>query len=251
MAPLKFEERLKEKLQDREIQPSKNAWSKIAAGLENEPVKRKNNKPAYFAIAACLIGLLIASVWFFNTTTPSTTTPQVVDTDKVDDSKKSILKTNTPFKEKNTTVIASKEVTIEEEKNTVVKEGTKIKTPENQFKRPEQTKIAAYEKTNEQLRINQPEKTIIDTKLNVVMEKLALLEENNIAVTDAEVDSLLRNAQQEILAEKAIKAGMSVDAMALLIEAESELDVSFRDKIFDNLKRRYLKLKTAVAARTN
>ncbi|APU10692.1 hypothetical protein A5M85_10495 [Cellulophaga lytica] len=251
MAPLKFEEHLKDKLKDREITPSSNAWSKVAAGLESQPINKKNKKPAYFAIAACLVGLLIASVWFFNTAEPSNNSPQVVDTDKVDDSKKSILKTKTIFKEENTTVVASKEVTIKEEKNTVIKQEAKINTPENQFKRPEQTKIAAYEKTNKQLKINQPEKTIIDAKLNVVMEKLALLEENNIAVTDAEVDSLLRNAQQEILAEKAIKAGMSVDAMALLIEAESELDVSFRDKIFDNLKRRYLKLKTAVAARTN
>ncbi|MGJ8734336.1 MAG: hypothetical protein ACSHW4_14365 [Cellulophaga sp.] len=251
MAPLKFEEHLKDKLQDREIQPSKNAWSKVAVGLENKPVKRKNNKSAYFAIAACLIGLLIASVWFFNTPTSSNSKPQVVGTDKVDDSKKSILKTNAPFKEENTTVVASKEIIIKEEKNTIIKQNTKIETPENQFKRTEQAEIVANEKTNKQLKVNQPQKTIIDAKLNVVMEKLALLEENNIAVTDAEVDSLLRNAQQEILAEKAIKAGMSVDAMALLIEAESELDVSFRDKIFDNLKRRYLKLKTAVAARTN
>lgn len=249
MAPLKLEEHLKDKLKDREITPSDKSWSKLAAGLDNQPKNEKNKKSVYFTIVACLLGLLIASAWFFNIKEPSKNSQQVVD---LDSNEESIFKKNTPIKEENTTAVVSKEVSEKEEQNTVIKQSEKITTIENQFKISKQhTEIATQEKISQQLKANQQEKIFLDAKLNVVMKKLALLEESNATVTDAEVDSLLRSAQQEILAEKAIKAGMSVDAMVLLIEAESELDVSFRDNFFDNLKRRYLKLKTTVAARTN
>ena len=254
MAPLKFEEHLKDKLQGREINPSKNAWSKIAAGLDNEPKKNKNKKPVYYAIAACLIGLLIASVWFFNASNSLDMQPQVVDGEKVDVNKEasSTLKKDS-FKnnvETNTVVVATKKVKESKKKN-MLKEEAKDILDANLHNSNEDVAITDQETKILQVETTTPEEAILDKKLNVVMEKLALLKENNIAVTNAEVDSLLRKAQQEIVVEKAMQEGMSVDAMALLLEAESELDKSFRNKIFDNLKERYLKLKTAVAARTN
>ena len=254
MAPLKFEEHLKDKLQGREINPSKNAWSKIASGLDSEPKKNKNKKPVYYAIAACLIGLLIASVWFFNTPTSLDMQPQVVDGDKVDVNKEapSAIKKDS-FKnnvETNTAVVATEEVKESDKKDEIKEEAEKILNV-NLLNSNEDVAITKQKTEILQQETSTPEEAILDKKLNVVMEKLALLEERNIAVTNAEVDSLLRKAQQEIVVEKALQEGMSVDAMALLLEAESELDKSFRNKIFDNLKERYLKLKTAVATRTN
>ncbi|PHQ62576.1 MAG: hypothetical protein COC08_00130 [Maribacter sp.] len=70
-------------------------------------------------------------------------------------------------------------------------------------------------------------------------------------MTDAEVDSLLRKAQEEILANKIFGEDYSVDAMALLNEVEDELDQSFRDQIFETLKIGFLKVRTAVANRNN
>ena len=70
-------------------------------------------------------------------------------------------------------------------------------------------------------------------------------------VTDAEVDSLLKRAQQEILREKIFKTDKSVDALALLTEVEGELNQSFRDQIFNSLKASFIKVRTAVAARNN
>ncbi len=242
MAPLKFEEHLKDKLQEREINPSKNAWSTITAGLDNKPKKSNNKKPVYYAIAACLIGLLIASVWFFNTPPDLDTLPQVVDINK---EVPSTIKNNS-FEdnvESNTGVVGT-EITKETDKKEILVDANLQGSKKGVVVTVQETKVLPIES-------NTPEKTILDKKLNVVMEKLALLEENNVAVTNAEVDSLLRKAQQEILTEKAIEAGISVDAMALLMEAEDELDKTFRDQIFDNLKKGYIKLKTAVVARNN
>jgi len=64
-------------------------------------------------------------------------------------------------------------------------------------------------------------------------------------LTNAEVDDLLRSAQEEILREKLFSQNGSVDAMAL----QDELDQSFRDQIFESLKTGFLKVRTAVADR--
>jgi len=57
--------------------------------------------------------------------------------------------------------------------------------------------------------------------------------------------------KKESLVSKIVSEDGVVDASALLLEAEQELDRSFRDQIFDALKSGYLKAKTAVANRNN
>ena len=76
-----------------------------------------------------------------------------------------------------------------------------------------------------------------------------MLEKNNTWVTDAEVNQLLRQAQEEILATKVLRYDNSVDATALLADVEGELDKSFRDQSFDALKDGFVKVRTAVADR--
>ncbi|MFK7811850.1 MAG: hypothetical protein AB8B59_05100, partial [Maribacter sp.] len=68
-------------------------------------------------------------------------------------------------------------------------------------------------------------------------------------LTEAEVDDLLRNAQEEIFRDELFNRNGSVDALALLNEVETELDKSFRDQIFESLKTGFLKVRTAVADR--
>ena len=97
----------------------------------------------------------------------------------------------------------------------------------------------------------QKETQLIQAKITEVVAEVRLLELNNDALTEAEVDSLLRMAQSELLKERIFQADRSVDAMALLNEVEDELDQSFRDQIFDRLKAGFIKVKTAVADRNN
>ena len=76
-----------------------------------------------------------------------------------------------------------------------------------------------------------------------------VLESKNTEVTDTEIDSLLRQAQREILEDKIFGKDNTVDAIALLADVEKELDKSFRDEIFDALKDGFIKVRTAVADR--
>jgi len=58
MAPIKFEENIREKLQERELQPSKEAWNKLSDTLEKEPQKKKNRR-LLMAVAAGFVGILL------------------------------------------------------------------------------------------------------------------------------------------------------------------------------------------------
>ena len=91
----------------------------------------------------------------------------------------------------------------------------------------------------------------IDQKIAEVVAQVEFLEDNKEDVTDAEVDSLLRNAQEDLMAERAMQDEQGVDATALLAGVEDELNESFRDQVFERLKNGFVKVRTAVADRNN
>ena len=92
---------------------------------------------------------------------------------------------------------------------------------------------------------------LINAKIAEIVAQVNMLENSNLPVSSIEVDSLLRQAQQEILTDKIFNQEGKVDAMALLNEVEGELDQTFREQIFETLKAGFLKVKTAVADRNN
>jgi hypothetical protein len=93
----------------------------------------------------------------------------------------------------------------------------------------------------------------IEEKSKRLLEEVLALESNGNRVTDQEVDSLLRLAQAELLAERSLdrKDSLYLDPMALLAQAEYELDndKNFRDRLYDSLKESFHKVSTAVAQR--
>ena len=96
MAPIKFEDNIREKLQERELSPSKEAWNKLSTRLQDQSVQR-SRKPFWYAIAASFVGILIVTslLWKENTLTGS-------DTDLVENQTEETLieneNTNIPVK---------------------------------------------------------------------------------------------------------------------------------------------------------
>ena len=79
MEPIKFEDNIREKLQDREIIPSKDVWEKLAKQLDSNPQKR-TNKSIWIAFAAGFIGIVIVSSLIFkDEVAPTQITPQLVE----------------------------------------------------------------------------------------------------------------------------------------------------------------------------
>ncbi len=246
MEPTKFENYIKKVLNGREIKPSESAWHRIKGqiGSENRPKKSTYSR---FGIAAGFVGILMLSALYFlvdNTTTnqeaqiaAEPSAPFVVK------EKKELLKAPVPREESLLTTVEQSS----EDKEKVLPDLKK--KSKNEVVLSEDSQLVKTEVIQNNIREDSNE--IIEAKIAEVLSMMNSLEENNNALTDFEVDSLLRKAQKEILTEKFLNSDKTVNPDALLSQVEGELDESFRDQIFDKLKSGFNKVRTAVAERNN
>lgn len=240
----KFEKQLKEQLQGRGIKPSEDAWDRISQQLEVSEGPR-SKRFQWYGIAAGFIGILFVLFLYFSLKGPSTvpkteitgvvkdsiplnTTPEIIQEEKV--------------KEDNTIV----ETKVQQEKS------IQSTSKRNQDKSIKDALANSKTKETKMEKVDIPFNTseeLINTKITEIIAQVELLEKENSSVTDAEIDSLLRGAQRQIVEDRIFRNGRSVDAMVLLADVEDELDRSFRNQIFDALKDGFLKVRTAVADR--
>lgn len=246
MAPNKFEKYIKKQLQEREIPPSAAAWKRISEQLE----VTENPKPKSFfryGIAAEFVGLLVISIWYFSTKEPLADTQTVVTETSTDPLEKE-QKSQSTLEEKipQNQIVASEE-TIP--KKTTSNSALASQTSDDVVKTPFVDTVNNHKRVEKVSITSVVSEELIDTKIAEIIAQVDLLEKENVFVTDAEIDMLLRKAQRELLENKIFLENDSVDAMALLADVEDELDKSFRDQIFDALKDGFVKVRTAVADR--
>lgn len=258
MAPIKFEENMREKLEKRTIQPSSSAWSTLADRLEVEDKAKSKKSFWWLGIAASIVLLICSGLFFFNREN------EVVDsnivettTNQVEIDKNEIVK----LPETNNTIVAEEENDFKEDsyqENNTIKE---------QVKRA--VKTATSKANKEQLALNEskvkpelervvivPEaqSDLLEKKFKEVMAEIITSAKNKTeaGISDREIDSLLNLAQKEILKDKIFKKNSrAVDANALLQDVEFELEESFRTKVFETLKNSFETVKSAVAERNN
>jgi len=243
----KFEKHIKTKLQEREIQPSENAWSKISSELKDDDAKKK---PVYLwiGVAASIVVLLGVALFYFNGANELNESPielvEIENEDKVEE-----VITRDPVQEEQVVIVETNRKT---ESTTVKKEEYIIPEVQENKTLNDAVEIAVVEHVSADQSTSKLEVSdeIINSKVADIVAQIDVLEQYS-KVTDAEVDSLLKRAQDEILRDKIFNTDKSVDAMALLTEVEEELDQSFRDQIFNSLKAGFIKVRTAVADRNN
>lgn len=252
MEPNKFEKHIKREMRSREIKPSANAWERISEQLDHSP-EAKNNKFLWYSVAASFIGILIISILFFQSENRLIENKvQIVNTDTneaIDEQDPKISKEQLngeiQILEKNKISSTANEIQVSKED--LIEKTIKPKNNDANL-------IVLNDDNVKKVEVNELLETTdksIELKIKEVLAQVDSIEQNNTALTNAEVDELLRNAQEEILRDKLFKQNGSVDATALLTEVENELDQSFRDQIFESLKEGFLKVRTAVAERNN
>ncbi|MDL5513156.1 hypothetical protein QSE00_15120 [Arenibacter sp. M-2] len=255
MAPLKFEEHIKEELDKREIAPSDRAWDQLSSQLSSKG--RDNVKTKFFrlGIAAAIIGLLIVSMVYINRN-------RVMKKEdiKTVSAPAPVVKGAPATLPNNIGVEGNREVATTKKPSDVLVEKTN-KTANKIVPSIAHTPITAQEKNEKLVRGVEHRETklvekewngqdsLINAKIIEVVEQVDLMERTDISLTDAEVDSLLKQAQKELFAESKYLEGHSVDAMALLADVEGELDQNSREQLFEILKAGYIKVRTAVATR--
>lgn len=255
MEPIKFEDNIREKLQEREISQSKTAWKKLETQLDAIP-KKRTKKSVWFAIAAGFISvLIIASFIFNNDVIPSQNTQKIVSeplqkevVSPLENDSEIIVAEEVFNKDKTEKIIKKKPITNSNELSFNEDEKVFPKTNESTLDTVAVTTIENIE-TLQTKDVNK-EEDFINTKVAEVVAQLQAIQEEGDSVSSEEIDALLLNAQKEIEVQKIINK-QKVDATALLNVVETELETSFRDKVFEALGNGYEKVRTAVVERNN
>ncbi|WP_298495766.1 hypothetical protein [uncultured Algibacter sp.] len=252
MAPIKFENDIRDKLEERRLQPSTNAWSKLSDRLDNEDAK-SNKKPYWWlGIAASVIGVLFMVSQFLNKETKVSDAPVIVETPEVIEYHK-----NTPTIKENK-FEGKDEVNKNVEKQIVTQTRVKKLIPAkreqqlvNVLKQPKAP--SKKEESNQVITLPiTPKKTLSfeEQKIEEVVAQVQSLKSKKSTITNAEIDALLKAAQKEIKHNRLYNQTTGlVDANALLQDVEEELDQTFRSKVFEALKSSFNSVKTAVVQR--
>ena len=215
MEPIKFEDNIREKLQEREVKPSKDAWNKLAKQLDSKSQKGIN-KSIWFAVAASFIGVIVVvSFLFEDEVIPSQNIPELVEETKV-------IIDEIPIENGSRVVIAN-----EEPSNKVIQkiEPKKIKKKNKNSKREsittnnikkdtlkrtvlikEDIAIAVVDKTELSIPVeNSFEDNFINMKVDEVVAQVQFLKENDNSVSVDEINALLIKAQRDINSLKIVK----------------------------------------------
>lgn len=231
----KLEQNFRDKLSQREIQPSDQAWDRLDAML-SVVEKKKKPKRTWMFIAASFLGFLLVGTIFFNQSKMEQNDSQnaIVLENKTDKKIEQELIIETASIQ-NQQVIATNEI--------------------NQSKESHQTqKSIKNEHVNNQISDKNlhAEMSFQDLKAQEVALQIIELSKSGKEVSDQEIDNLLEKAKQDIASQRLFnKTTKKVDATALLLDAEKGLDNSFKQRVFDLLKDGYKETKIFIAERNN
>ncbi len=266
MAPIKFEEHIREQLEKREINPSEDSWEKLNARLENSSPKKDTSW--WIGVAAAVVVCLVVSLFFINqqkqNVSPIVENP--VEEKPVQKSEEFEEPAALASEENESEVIkenAKPEKVAEKVKATEKNENNqqpaiasaKAENPEKEGRQKTSPAVAQISPADEIPPIltheKKPEieKNLLNTKIDELVAKVYSQEKAGETVSDEEVNALLAEAAKEISRERIFYSKGSVDAGELLAEVESEIDQSFRQEVFQLLKEGFIKAKTAIASR--
>jgi len=256
MAPIKFEEQIKDKLEARELQPSESAWARLSDRLDETPKKRKTPFVWWLGIAASVAALVMLSISYFNSSEETQLKQIIVEdtTTKKDAEQQEHLSVNETPKTEFVNTKLEKTPVIQAPKQNVTKpKVVELPATTTVELAKSETKVEAVE---ESITLQPENSSVIENpleeKFNDVVAELQKIQEKNNTVTDRQIDSLLKVANKELLQEKLFKEGTNlVDADALLQDVEDELGQSFRTRIYEALKNGFNTVKTKVADRNN
>lgn len=280
MAPIKLEDNMKERLEERTIEPTMAAWDKISSKLDVEQGAKKNRRVLWMSIAASFVGGALIALFVFQNMDTMDTSPEIVNTnneslflDPTEETVKDQEVKNQNLQQLEEAVVqetstSAQELEVEKQKDktkSVSKQN--IKTASSGIN--ERTAIA--QNTKETTNVKQ-EAVIVSVQKQEIQKTTAVKDPKDIekiitqnveeavaqvedkeSVTDAEIEALLKNAQRDIISKKIINQNTNtVDANALLLDVEAEVaPTSFRNKIFDAVVEGFEITRDAVANRNN
>lgn len=254
MAPIKFENDLKDRLESRRIEPSAASWNQLANRLDESQATGKRNYWWLAIAASVVIGVFAIYQWTEDSIEVDGETNFVKEEPAIDPTEKNNNEVNQEmFKAVTPLEAVAVEQTIDvsaSSKNAVQKKpaSTVAKLDIAQVLDGKYTdKDIVEDALNSEAIVVEAE--IDKMQLEQFLDEARATKKNNI---DKEADSLLKAAQKALLFEKTLSTeSYVVDADLLLLEVEEEVEPSLRSKVYHTIKDGFKKVKTAVAQRNN
>ena len=225
----KMETDFREKLNQREIMPSRHAWDRLDAMLTVAEDKKPKSNYTWLFIAAGFIGLILVATLFFKTSNPQDAIQNevVIENNKLEETPKE-TEINQPVKPK---VAPETQLALETENPIKVKERISNKKQIAPQVNASQNQVAEHKLSS-------------NPKLEIPTDVL----KNAVAVQDAQIDKLLENVDTYNKNDYNKKV-ISVDANALLSQVDGELELSFRERALQIVNKNYKSVKVALATR--
>ena len=264
MSPIKQEEQMRDQLEKRRLEPSSESWATLSARLDAEQ-KRKSIFSFWslnfgIGMAASIVGIALVTILYFNNNSVENKTPIVVDTEvntvKANKNQKIEIPTineNVAIEELKSDENSSNEIETKSNSKSIISEKSPILIKKSQNAVVAQNEKSPSQESLEKIIDNKKSTlTFEEQKIQDVVAQINDLKSNGDEVTYAEIESLLKKAQKEILSNRIYNNNTrTVDANALLQDVEDDLQQSFRTKVFEALKTGYESVRTAVAERNN
>lgn len=234
MEPNNIENQIREKLNSREIQPSAQAWDRLDAMLtvaEEKKTKRSFFSYKFIGIAASVLVFVTLGLFYFNQKNITIENQNtVVETEN--GSKKT---PNSKFQIPNIENKQNNEVAVSNEKMTT--HNPKLETRNSQ---PTSNEVSIITQNQEEAIVNQE---IVSPKQEVkTIKKTSMVD----------VDELLASVEKDRKKEtKVSKSNINIDAKSLLSEVDTELDMTFRQRVLNTVNKNYKSVKEAVANRNH
>lgn len=215
-----FEQQAKEKLSNREIASSAQAWDRLDAMLSVQEKPKK--KMTWWYVAASVTGLLLVGTLFFNTSKESNViTPS-----------QEIVVTSTEEKDSVTL-----KPSIEPTNEVIVQPKSAIAT---NVSKVTNNPIRTTKTNRQELSINN-QITTTNNQMSTTIEKST--EHQAIAAIDKKVQVAPTVVPK--------KQKIQVDPSTLLSQVDGELELSFREKVIAKVNKNYQTVKVALANRNN
>lgn len=258
---------IKKKLEERRIAPSEDSWNTLEAMLDTNDHKPRRKYFWHYAISACVL-LLLGLLFFMNPENeiiPESQTivneePQkVIDDDAKQQTNKNekiavvpTVAKNDARQEKVEQVIAKKEAVVAKDKKPT--ESLKVKVIYNEEKAVAKV---SEQKLKSEVKLVVEEKPVVaqvikdDIIKTEIKSAVAEVTAKKVAeITDEELDKLLKEGQFALDSLKMFtEFEYTVNADNLLDEVEYDLDRSFKEKVFEIIKKQFKKDNTSVVNR--
>ncbi len=223
MEPNKIENQIREKLNQREIQPSANAWDRLDAMLSVEEQKPKRNFK-WISIAAIFAGFTLIGIFMMN-------------------------------QEKSTeNVIISNPIVLENENENENENETTSKI-ENNFSEVKNEEAVVHQPTKKiektSTEINPKKDFLLDNQLKkdeVIVEN-QLKESTSKYINAESLLAEIETGEKIEIPNISKKPSVKVDANILLSTAENEVNETFREKAIQSFNKNYQSVKSSLANR--